>query len=64
MSASNLTPEVLKRVQILQTEIEQLQMNLNTLEQQTGLINNAIGSLEGSIDIQEELKKKQPGMKY
>jgi prefoldin alpha subunit len=61
MSTSNLTPEVLKQVQLLQTEIEQLQMNLNTLEQQTALINNAIGSLEGSIAIQEELQSKTSG---
>ncbi len=61
MSTANLTPEVLKRVQILQTEIEQLQINLNTLEQQIDLINNAIGSLESAVSIQEELKGKKSG---
>ena len=61
MSTANLSPDVLQRVQILQTEMEQLQLNYTALEQQIAIINNAIGSLENAVSIQEELKDKKTG---
>ena len=61
MANPNLPPEILKRVQILQTEIEQLQMSINAIEQQISLINRAMNSINGSIFTQEELEIKKSG---
>lgn len=61
MANVNMTPEVVKRVQVLQAEIDQLQMNLNAIEQQIELISRAINSLESAIAIQTELEGKKEG---
>ncbi len=61
MATPNLPPEILKRVQVLQTEIEQLQISLNAIEQQMSLMNRAMNSIDGSNFIQEELKEKKSG---
>ncbi|MHA2290263.1 MAG: prefoldin subunit alpha [Promethearchaeota archaeon] len=61
MANPNLPPEKLKRVQVLQTEIEQLQMSINAIEQQISLINRAMNSIDGSIFTQEELEGKKSG---
>ena len=61
MASPNLPPEIVKRVQILQTEIEQLQLSVNAIEQQITLINRAMNSLDGSIATQGELEGKKSG---
>jgi prefoldin alpha subunit len=61
MANPSLPPEILKRVQVLQTEIEQLQLNLNAIEQQISLINRAMNSIDGSILTQSELEGKKSG---
>ncbi|MHA2176626.1 MAG: prefoldin subunit alpha [Candidatus Hodarchaeales archaeon] len=61
MTNVNMTPEVVKRVQVLQTEIEQLQINMNAIENQTSLITRAIDSLESAIATQKELEGKKEG---
>ncbi len=61
MANPNLPPEILQRVQVLQTEIEQLQLNLNAIEQQISLINRAMTSIDGSILTQTELEGKKGG---
>lgn len=61
MANVNMTPEVVKRVQVLQAEIDQLQMNLNAIEHQIELISRAMNSLESAIAIQKELKGKKEG---
>lgn len=61
MSQPAMTDESLNRVKILQQEIEQLQGNLGTIEQQIGLISQVLSSLNDAIITQEELKNKKPG---
>ena len=61
MSQPAMTDESLNRVKILQQEIEQLQGNLGTIEQQIGLISRVLSSLNDAIITQEELKNKKPG---
>lgn len=61
MSQPAMTDEALNRVKILQQEIEQLQGNLGTIEQQIGLISQVLSSLNDAIITQEELKNKKPG---
>ena len=61
MANVNMTPEVVRRVQVLQAEIDQLQMNLNAIEQQIELVSRAINSLESAIAIQNELEDKKEG---
>ncbi|MHA1977253.1 MAG: prefoldin subunit alpha [Candidatus Hodarchaeales archaeon] len=61
MASPNLPPEILKRVQVLQTEIEQLQQSVNAIEQQMTLVNRAMNSIDGSIVTQEELEGKKSG---
>jgi prefoldin alpha subunit len=61
MANTNLPPEILKRVQVLQTETEQLQMSINAIEQQISLINRAMNSIDSSIFTQEELEGKKSG---
>ena len=61
MASPNLPPEIVKRVQILQTEIEQLQVSINAIEQQISLMNRAMSSIDGSIFTQEELEGKKSG---
>ena len=61
MSQPAMTNEALNRVKILQQEIEQLQGNLGTIEQQIGLISRVLNSLNDAIITQEELKNKKPG---
>lgn len=61
MSQPAMTDEALNRIKILQQEIEQLQGNLGTIEQQIGLISQVLSSLNDAIITQEELKNKKPG---
>ncbi len=61
MSQPAMTDESLNRVKILQQEIEQLQGNLGTIEQQIGLISRVLSSLNDAIITQEELKNKKTG---
>lgn len=61
MATPNLPPGILQRVQVLQAEIEQLQLSINTIEQQISLINRAMNSVDGSILTQEELEGKKSG---
>ncbi len=61
MAQPAMTEEVINRVKILQEETDQLQINLNAIEQQSGLISQVIGSLNDAISTQKELKNKKPG---
>ena len=61
MSKPTVTKEEISRVRILQAEIDQIQANLSTLEQQALLINSAINSLNDAVSTQNELKNKKPG---
>ena len=61
MAQPAMTEEVINRVKILQEETDQLQISLNTIEQQSGLISQVIGSLNDAISTQKELKNKKPG---
>ncbi len=61
MANVNMTPEVVKRVQVLQSEIEQIQINMNAIEQQTNLVTRAVNSLESAITTQKELEGKKEG---
>ncbi|MHA1968878.1 MAG: prefoldin subunit alpha [Candidatus Hodarchaeales archaeon] len=61
MAQPTMTEEVVNRVKILQEELDQLQVSLNAIEQQTGLISRVISSLSDAINIQKELKNKKPG---
>ena len=61
MSQPAMTDEALNRIKILQQEIEQLQGNLGTIEQQIGLISRVLSSLNDAIITQEELKNKKTG---
>jgi prefoldin alpha subunit len=61
MSQPVMTDEVLNRVKTLQEEIDQLQVSLGAIEQQTGLISRVISSLNDAINTQNELKNKKPG---
>ena len=61
MTEPAIPAEKVNRVRILQAEIEQLQMNLNAIEQQSALISRAISSLTDAIVTQNELKNKMPG---
>ena len=61
MAQPAMTEEVINRVKILQEETDQLQISLNAIEQQSGLISQVIGSLNDAISTQKELKNKKPG---
>lgn len=61
MAQPAMTEEVVNRVKILQEESDQLQISLNAIEQQTGLISQVIGSLNNAISTQREIKNKKPG---
>lgn len=61
MAQRAMTEEVINRVKILQEETDQLQISLNAIEQQSGLISQVIGSLNDAISTQKELKNKKPG---
>jgi len=61
MSKPTVTKEEIDRVRILQAEIDQLQVNLSSIEQQAILINSAINSLNDAVNTQNELKNKKPG---
>lgn len=61
MAQPAMTEEVINRVKILQEETDQLQISLNAIEQQSGLISQVIGSLNDAISTQKELKDKKPG---
>ena len=61
MTEPAIPAEKINRIRILQAEIEQLQMNLNAIEQQSALISRALSSLNDAIVTQNELKNKVPG---
>ncbi len=61
MTQPVMTDEVVNRVKILQEEIDQLQISLEAIEQQIGLISRVISSLSDAINTQNELKNKNPG---
>ena len=61
MAQPAMTEEVINRVKILQEETDQLQISINAIEQQSGLISQVIDSLNDAISTQKELKNKNPG---
>ncbi|MFX0170647.1 MAG: prefoldin subunit alpha [Candidatus Hodarchaeota archaeon] len=61
MAKPTMTEEDLNRVRVLQAEIDQLQINLNAIEQQTALVSSAINSINDAVTTQKELKTKNPG---
>ena len=58
MSESAIPEDILNRVKILQEEIDQLQLNMSTIEQQIAILSNATHSISDAIRTQNELKTK------
>lgn len=61
MSKSTIPDDVLNHMRNLQEEIELLQTNIGTIEQQITLIYRVISSLNAAVKTQNELKTKKPG---
>ncbi|UCE13865.1 MAG: prefoldin subunit alpha [Candidatus Heimdallarchaeota archaeon] len=61
MSESTIPEDILNRVKILQEEIDQLQLNISTIEQQIAILLNATHSINDAIRTHNELKTKKPG---
>ncbi|MFX0050648.1 MAG: prefoldin subunit alpha [Candidatus Hodarchaeota archaeon] len=61
MANPTMTEEDINRIRVLQAEIDQLQININAIEQQTALISSAISSINDAITTQKVLKTKKPG---
>ena len=61
MSKSPIPDDVLNHMRNLQEEIDLLQANIGTIEQQTTLIYRVISSLNAAVKTQNELKTKKPG---
>ncbi|MHA2243734.1 MAG: prefoldin subunit alpha [Candidatus Hodarchaeales archaeon] len=61
MSKSAIPDDVLNYMRNLQEEIDLLQSNVSTIEQQITLIYRVISSLNDAVKTQIELKTKKPG---
>lgn len=61
MSKSPIPDDILNHMRNLQEEIDLLQANIGTIEQQTTLIYRVISSLNAAVKTQNELKTKKPG---
>ncbi|MFX0183996.1 MAG: prefoldin subunit alpha [Candidatus Hodarchaeota archaeon] len=61
MAKPTMSDEDLNRVRVLQAEIDQLQVNISAIEQQTALVSGVINSLNDAVKTQKELKTKTPG---
>ena len=61
MSKSTIPDDVLNHMRNLQEEIDLLQANIGTIEQQTTLIYRVISSLNAAVKTQNELKTKKHG---
>jgi prefoldin alpha subunit len=61
MAKPTMSDEDLNRVRVLQAEIDQLQVNINAIEQQTALVSGAINSINDAVKTQNELKTKKSG---
>ena len=61
MTQAPLTEEVLNKIRTLQAEIDQIQANLSTIEQQLAILGNAVESLQDATDIHDVLKTKVSG---
>ena len=61
MSKPIIPENVLQELRLLQEEIDQLQYNISTLEQQKGIIESAILQVHDSLNIQESLTNKKAG---